>query len=85
MKNEPEGLPRQPSDQRGDPLALARDPALTRAQKIELLRAWSYDEREIEVADEEGMGGTKRPSKLAAIQAALRELGADDEPTSHKQ
>ena len=31
------------------------------------------------------MGGPPRTTNLAAIQAALRELGADDPPASHKQ
>ena len=30
---------------------------LTRAQKIEILRRWEYDVRELQVADEEGMQG----------------------------
>lgn len=68
-----------------DPRTVLRDASLTRTQKIEKLRRWSYDARELEVANEEGMGGPPQPSNLAAIQAALRELGADDEPTSHKQ
>ena len=52
---------------------------LTREQKIEILRRWEYDAREIQVADEEGM--TAPPSApqsapLDLILKALRELGA---------
>ena len=73
------------TSQSPDPRTVLRDPNLTRAQKIERLRRWSYDAREVDVANEEGMGGPSSPSNLAAIQDALRELGAGDEPTSHKQ
>lgn len=68
-----------------DPRSVLRDTTLTRQQKIDRLRRWSYDARELDVANEEGMGGEARPSDLAAILAALRELGASDVPTSHKQ
>lgn len=68
-----------------DPRSVLLDPKLTRRQKIDELRRLSYDARELEVADEEGMGGPSQPSNLDAIQAALRELGARDVPTSHKQ
>jgi len=52
---------------------------LTREQKIEILRRWEYDAREIQVADEEGM--TAPPSEpqsapLDLILKALRTLGA---------
>lgn len=75
----------QPDPQLPDPQAVLRDPSLNRQQKIAKLRGWSYDARELEVANEEGMGGPPRPSNLEAIQEALRELGAEDEPASHKQ
>lgn len=77
--------PRSSQPQLPDPQAVLRDPALSRAQKIDKLRRLAYDAREIEVANEEGMGGPPRTTNLAAIQAALRELGADDPPASHKQ
>ncbi len=76
---------RYPAPQFPDPRTVLHDSRLTRAQKIVKLRSWSYDANRLEVANEEGMGGPPRPSNLAAIQAALRELGADDDPTSHKQ
>ncbi len=75
----------QPDPQLPDPSAVLEDPRLTRDQKIEKLRRWSYDARELDVANEEGMGGEPRPSNLEAIQEALRKLGASDEGTSHKQ
>jgi hypothetical protein len=39
------------------PEALAAEPALEPGEKIALLRQWAYDARELEVAEEEGMGG----------------------------
>lgn len=59
-----------------DPHEVVRDGALTRAEKIEKLRRWRLDAQEIEVANEEGMGGEVAPSNLDAIQRALHELGA---------
>src|SRR5262247_1065003 len=44
---------------------------LTRAQKIEILRRWEYDVRELQVADEEGMEGPE-PVTLDAVLDALR-------------
>ena len=51
---------------------------LTRAQKIEILRRWEYDVRELQVADEEGMEGPE-PVTLDAVLDALRTLGAPEE------
>jgi hypothetical protein len=50
---------------------------LTRAQKIEILRRWEYDVRELQVADEEGMEGPE-PVTLDAVLDALRTLGAPE-------
>jgi hypothetical protein len=50
---------------------------LSREQKIEILRRWEYDARELQVADEEGMAPSNpQPSILDAILNALRSLGA---------
>jgi len=74
-----------PDPQLPDPKLVLEDPSLTREEKIEKLRRWSYDARELDVANEEGMGGKPRPSNLDEVQKALRELGATDEAASHKQ
>ena len=67
-----------------DPVrAILRSPTLTRLQKIEALRQLAYDARERDVAAEEGMGGGG--SDLAAVQRALRELGASDIASDAKQ
>jgi len=49
---------------------------LTREQKIEILRRWEYDARELEVATEENMPG-QNGSCLDRIIQALNELGYD--------
>lgn len=49
---------------------------LTREQKIEILRRWEYDARELEVATEENMPGQKA-SCLDRIVKALNALGYD--------
>jgi hypothetical protein len=50
---------------------------LSRAQKIEILRRWEYDARELDVADEEGMTAPKpQPPILDSVLTALRDLGA---------
>jgi hypothetical protein len=51
---------------------------LTRVQKIEILRRWEYDVRELQVADEEGMEGPE-PVTLDAVLDALRTLGAPED------
>jgi hypothetical protein len=67
-----------------DPTAVFRGPdevvesnLLNREQKIEILRRWEYDVRELQVADEESMTAP-RPERvtLDAVLKALRALGA---------
>jgi hypothetical protein len=48
---------------------------LSREQKINILRRWEYDVRELQVAEEEGMEGPQ-PVTLDAVLGALRALGA---------
>ena len=60
----------------GTPEELERHPALSKEQKIELLRRWEYDESEVEVAADEGMpGGDSK--LLRRIVLALDRLGVD--------
>jgi hypothetical protein len=56
------------------------DDTLTREQKIEKLRRWSVDARRVEASNDDGLQGAVTPSNLPAIQAALRELGAGEDP-----
>jgi hypothetical protein len=48
---------------------------LTKAQKIEVLRRWEYEESEVAVAEEEGMVDGNPPI-LRRVLVALEELGA---------
>lgn len=48
---------------------------LSREQKIEILRRWEYDVRELQVAEEESMEGPQ-PVPLDSVLRALRALGA---------
>jgi len=47
---------------------------LSREQKIEILRRWAYDARELAVAEEEGMSAGASPGNLDAVVAALTRL-----------
>ena len=58
------------------PRGVVDDGALSREQKIEVLRRWEYDAAELEVAEEEGMRGGET-SMLRQILLALEELGAE--------
>jgi len=52
------------------------DPVLTPRQKLELLRRWEYDARELEVATEENMpSGEQAPVRLDDVLRALDRLG----------
>jgi hypothetical protein len=67
-----------------NPSAISRTPQevvesndLSREQKIDVLRRWEYDARELQVADEEGMApADPQPVVLDGILDALRSLGA---------
>ena len=65
-----------------DPTAVFRTPEevllredMTREQKVEVLRRWAYDARNLEVAEEENMGG-QEPDILDQICRALHLLDA---------
>lgn len=55
------------------PEALRDHPDLSRDQKLELLRRWAYDARELSAAEGEGMVGGEG-SMLDRVEAALAEL-----------
>ncbi len=77
-----------------DPAAAFRTPEgvlrrddISRDQKIEILRRWEYDARELAVAEEENMVGGP-PNLLDQVLDALRELDAEIDaehsaPTKH--
>ena len=65
-----------------DPTAVFRAPEevllredMSREQKIEVLRRWAYDARQLQVADAENMGG-QQPDILDEILRALHALDA---------
>lgn len=69
------------------PAEVCNSPALTPAQKIEILRRWEYDALELQVAAEENMAGGEDMSQgedvaLEDILAALHQLGASAGPSS---
>ena len=58
------------------PDELIRRNDLSREQKIEILRHWDYDIRELQVADEENRRGKGPRVTLDAVRRALRDLDA---------
>lgn len=66
-----------PSAVFGEPDEVVESKLLSREQKIEILRRWEYDVRELQVADEESMTAP-RPERvtLDALLKALRAVGA---------
>jgi hypothetical protein len=66
-----------PASAFGNPSKVVDSAELSREQKIQILRRWEYDARELQVADEEGMTAPKPQTvTLDMILAALRALGA---------
>lgn len=58
------------------PARVVDDDSLTVDQKIQVLRRWEYDARELEVAEEENMGGGP-PDILGEVLDALHRLGVE--------
>ncbi len=58
------------------PKDVLSESSLNREQKIDILRRWAYDAREIEVADQENMGGRPIADPLDEVLRCLKELGA---------
>ncbi|PSN20179.1 hypothetical protein C7271_03465 [filamentous cyanobacterium CCP5] len=70
------------------PAAVCNTTELSQDQKVEILRRWEYDARELQVATEENMGGSPG-SHLDEVLAALHQLGVgaspgDSPPTKQK-
>ena len=67
-----------------DPTSVFKDPEevvasdeLNLVQKIEILRRWEYDARQLEVAEEEAGMAVLRPDMFDRIVQALHTLGAE--------
>lgn len=63
------------------PEDVVKTEGIAREQKIEILRHWEYDARELEVAAEESMLGNNS-DMLDQILEALNKLGAEHDPHS---
>lgn len=63
------------------PREVLENEKISRADKIDILRRWAYDEREIAVAEEENMQGIDADTNniLDEILECLIELGVDSD------
>ena len=59
-----------------DPKDVVANVELTRDQKIEILRRWEYDARQLEVAEEEAGMAVRRPDMFDRVVQALHALDA---------
>ena len=59
---------------------MVEHPHLTREEKIDILQRWKYDALELEVAEDENMGGGE-PSMLEQVLESLAVLGVE---TNHE-
>ena len=57
-----------------DPKDVVADVELTRDQKIEILRRWEYDARQLEVAEEEAGMAVRQPDLFDRVVQALHAL-----------
>lgn len=76
-----------PADVYRAPNEVLQDASLTQEQKMEILKQWEYDARELEVAEEENMAGDA-PSMLREILMAIVKLdagGASEQAPTTKQ
>lgn len=71
-KTDPASVFKRPSD-------VVKEPSLSQSEKIDILRRWAYDEREMAVAEEENMRSTEssQANILDEILKCLIELGQD--------
>ncbi len=60
-----------------DPKDVVASVELTRDQKIEILRRWEYDARQLEVAEEEAGMAVRRPDMFDRVVQALHMLDVD--------
>ena len=67
-----------------DPTSVFKDPEevvasdeLNRNQKIEILRRWEYDARQLEVAEEEAGMAVRHPDMFDRVVQALHTLSAE--------
>jgi hypothetical protein len=72
-----------PQAQFASPMHVVHDGTLTHAQKLEILRSWELDARELQTAEDENMAGGEA-SRLAEVRSAIDQLeqSEPDSPTS---
>ncbi len=58
------------------PEAVVEDPHLTREEKTDILQRWKYDASQLEVAEDENMGGGE-PSMLEQVLKSLAVLSVE--------
>lgn len=63
------------------PMDVVVDEALSTECKIEILRRWEYDAKEMQVAEEEGFPVREQGSLLDDVLTALHKLGAGPDLT----
>lgn len=56
------------------PEDVVADTRLSREQQIKILKQWAFDEREIEVAEEENMRPEAKPTILGRVLIVLHQL-----------
>ena len=59
-----------------NPMAVVDDDDLSTECKVEILRRWEYDAKEMQVAEEEGFPPREQAMLLDAVLAAMHRLGA---------
>lgn len=67
---------RDPASVFGDPQDVLGQAGLSDDEKIEILRRWEYDARELQVMEEESLPSREPATTLDSVLAALRRLGA---------
>ena len=67
---------KDPASRFGTPGELLKRDEFSREEKIEILKRWDSDARQLMAASDENMPGGE-PPQLQAIHDALRQLGAD--------
>ena len=60
-----------------EPKEVVANHELTRDQKIEILRRWEYDARQLEVAEEEAGMAVRQPEMFDRFVQALHKLGVE--------
>lgn len=64
-----------PSSVFSTPMDVVKDKGISDEVKIEILRRWEYDAREMQVADEEGFPARPSGCLLDAVITALHRMG----------